>query len=223
MQQHTMELSQDISATLRALLDQLGVNQVSHSGQTLMCHLTATSKILQDWACRQELCAAGLFHSIYGTEMFRVAKQSFEDRRMLQQAISEDAENLVYLYGTISRQSLYDAAQAEQAEKDAMVRDFRTGAEVIITRERLSELLTLDFANTLEQCPRAYVRDGLIEIYRRAASILPPPAVSTLNRWEEIKKNQPLLLRARLRARFYFVLMYRHISRGLNRLRFVRT
>src|SRR5947207_13542919 len=103
-QRYPTEAATDPAIMLSSLLNQLGVSQVSHSGPTLMCHLTATSKILEEWGCRSALCVAGLFHSVYGTEMFRVATQSLEDRTLLQRAISEEAETLVYLYGTISRQ-----------------------------------------------------------------------------------------------------------------------
>src|SRR5205085_6331343 len=101
---------------------------------------------------------------------------------------------------------------AAQAKGDAMVRNFRTGVDVPITREQLSELLTLDFANTVEQSPRVYVQDWLIDVYRRASSLLPPAAVSVLNRWKDIKKGQPLLTRALLRARFYVVVLWARLN-----------
>ena len=87
----------------------LGVEKVSHSGQSLFSHLEGTYAILKEWNCREALCAAGLFHSIYGTEMFGVTTRPVGDREPLRKVIGEEAEDLVYLYGTIHRQSLYDA------------------------------------------------------------------------------------------------------------------
>jgi hypothetical protein len=132
--------------------------------------------------------------------MFRVATRSFDDRPALQQAISIESENLAYLYGTVSRNSLYAAAQSSG---ETVVTDFRTGRARPISAQELSDLFTLDLANTLEHAPRMYLRPDFMDMYRGASRLLPPPALQALDQWAENARTQSWARRWVMRSRFY--------------------
>ena len=61
----------DPCAPLTEFLTQIGMQEIRHTEKTYLDHLVAVYKGLESWGFAQEVCAAGMFHSIYGTEMFR--------------------------------------------------------------------------------------------------------------------------------------------------------
>ncbi len=42
----------------------------SHSDSTLLNHLAGTRSLLEAWELPQEVCDAGLYHAVYGTESY---------------------------------------------------------------------------------------------------------------------------------------------------------
>lgn len=76
---------------------------VRHSGRSLYDHLCGTHALLEQWGNCRPVCTAGLFHSIYGTAMFRHASWPLTDRNTIRELIGPDAEELVYLFCTQER------------------------------------------------------------------------------------------------------------------------
>ena len=61
-------------ATWKQLTDflvNLGIDQVAHTQKNYLAHLISVYKLMQASGCDEDLCRAGLFHSIYGTEKFQ--------------------------------------------------------------------------------------------------------------------------------------------------------
>jgi hypothetical protein len=52
-------------------------------------------------------CNSGLFHSVYGSELFPEALFPINNRADLKALIGEDSERYVFLYGTVSQVALY--------------------------------------------------------------------------------------------------------------------
>ncbi len=137
---------------LRRCLDQAG--PIEHSGGSLFEHLTGTAALLESWGAPPALVCAGLFHSIYGTEALRQAAVSPAERAELRAQLGEETEELVYLFGTATRDSLH-ASTAAAARTDgsalrrvlARVLDAEPGDCVPLDR-----LLALDDAALVEQC-----------------------------------------------------------------------
>jgi hypothetical protein len=149
-----------------------------HSGKDLLHHLTNTYRILRRWGCPQYLCAAGLFHSVYGTESFTHAAFAMRQRQLIRSQIGPEAERLAYLYCIARRRSLY-----ENLERGARynLRSFRDCTTIQISRECLADLITLDLANSLEQLSRMPLTPEILEndqkIYEKAISLLPGAAI----------------------------------------------
>lgn len=81
-----------------AFLQEL-TSQQRHSGKTFYQHLLNVYTALKDAGASPEVCDAGLFHSIYGTEFY-----SFQSNRITRDVvrgmIGEYAEGLVYVFCT---------------------------------------------------------------------------------------------------------------------------
>lgn len=82
-------------------LQQLEANQTPHSGRTLFEHLKGVHDLLRDWDNEPDVCLAGLYHSIYGTDTFK--HKSLHNRYELIEMIGERAETLVHLFSTKTR------------------------------------------------------------------------------------------------------------------------
>src|SRR5664279_4962606 len=73
----------------------LGTDSVPHTGEKgFLAHLIGVYRDLESWGCDRDVCRAGLFHSIYGTQIFRRFSLPLERRRDVQALIGERAERI---------------------------------------------------------------------------------------------------------------------------------
>jgi hypothetical protein len=66
---------------------------IPHSSTTLFNHLYGTYKILKSHSASEEVCLAGLYHSVYGTEFYN---RLHLNREQIKNVIGDKAEQLVY-------------------------------------------------------------------------------------------------------------------------------
>ena len=154
-----------------AFLQQHGVDELAHSSADLLAHLQGVHDLLRAWDCRPQLCDAGLFHSVYGTEIFPTGAVPIELRPVVRGLIGEDAETLVHLFGTVSRAGIFDAA----FEGAPFLLETRTGGQVGITDQQYTDLAVLTVANWLEQRPRfpESSRNSRAREFRTMRQVLP--------------------------------------------------
>src|SRR6185503_8315687 len=98
-----------MAATLKQLTDflvNLGIEQITHTQKNYLAHLISVYKLMQAFEYDEELCRAGLFHSIYGTEKFQGFKLPLEQRAELAELIGSRAERLAYWNCLMDRGSL---------------------------------------------------------------------------------------------------------------------
>jgi hypothetical protein len=148
----------------------LGTEQVGHTNKSYLAHLIGVYRYMEERGCSEELCRAGMFHSIYGTELFQRFALPLERQQEVRALIGERAERLAYLNCAMDRAS-FDGA----AGRDAGPYRFRnrlTGEEVELAAEDFDDLCRVHLYDWLEQVPRSkwwdYRRDG----YRRLAERL---------------------------------------------------
>jgi hypothetical protein len=91
----------------RFLLEQTKAGSIRHGGRTLYAHLAGTCDLLETWNSPVSVCAAGLFHSVYGTNMFRRWVWPIGDRETIRELIGDDAERLVYMFATMARPAAF--------------------------------------------------------------------------------------------------------------------
>ena len=80
------------------LLGPASAGKTRHSGRMLYDHLAGTHALLEAWGNDEDICNAGLFHSIYGTRRFRHQSWPLTDRTTIATLIGEEAELLAYLF-----------------------------------------------------------------------------------------------------------------------------
>jgi hypothetical protein len=174
------------SKRLTDFLVGLGVETVPHTRKNYLGHLIGVYKMMQSKGCSEELCRAGMFHSIYGTERFQGFTLPLERRPEVADLIGERAERLAYMNCAMDRAS-FDRAVAQETGP-YRVQDRITGQEVEMSAEDLEDLGRIHLYDFMEQVPRSqewwYRRAG----YRQLAERLGGPALET---WKSVFANEP--------------------------------
>jgi hypothetical protein len=129
------------------LLHRLHADETPHTGRSLIDHLTGTYQLLDSWGNSQPVCLAGLFHSIYGTNIFAFRSARLDQRREIRAAIGETAEHLAYLFCTSERPL---ALLQALLQPHLGLPDMTDGSPRTIEPQELSALLEIEVANFLE-------------------------------------------------------------------------
>jgi hypothetical protein len=148
----------------------MGVEQVPHTHKSYLAHLIAVYRILQEHGCPEDVCRAGMFHSIYGTERFQGFTLPLQRRGEVRALIGERAERLAYLNCAMQRSS-FDRA-LEQSAPPYRILDRITGEEVELSAEDFEDLGQVHLFDWLEQVPRSRQWDYRRAAYRRLAERL---------------------------------------------------
>lgn len=158
-------------------LRRLGAADAGHYEATYLGHLVAVARMLESWGGGPDLAAAGAFHSIYGTEVFRTLIVDLHRRDEISALIGEYAERLAYVNGMLDR-----CAFDEALERGDVPYRFGSWASDEIFELGEADFLDLGrvhLADWLEQVPRTrrwlYRQDA----YRRLAERLGGPALQT--------------------------------------------
>jgi len=131
----------------------LGIEKIPHTRKSYLGHLLSVYRLMQTEGCDEELCRAGMFHSIYGTQLFQGFKLSLEQRPELRALIGERAERLAYLNCTMKRESFDQAL--EQSEEPYRFLNRITGEEVQLACGEFDDLCRVHLYDWLEQVPRS--------------------------------------------------------------------
>jgi hypothetical protein len=172
-------MEQDLKTLTRFLTEQ-GASDVDHSNRTYMAHLVNVYRLMQDEGCTEELCRAGMFHSIYGTQLFQAFSLPLERRGDVRALIGDRAERLAYLNCVMDRATLDRAAETEGPYR---VRDRIAETDVDLSREDFDDLCRIHLYDWLEQVPRSrHGWDYRRAAYRRLAERLGPKARAAYER-----------------------------------------
>jgi hypothetical protein len=143
---------------------------VPHTGdQGFLAHLIGVYRDLESWGCNRDVCRAGLFHSIYGTELFRRFSLPLEKRDEVRELIGERAERIAFINCMMDRSS-FDALLDSEGPYRLRHRD--NGERIELSREDYDDLVQLHLCDWLEQVPRSQRWDYRRDSYRRMAQRL---------------------------------------------------
>ena len=142
-----------------AFLESLGTADVDHTGGDFLQHLCAVHDLLLARGASARVAAAGMFHSIYGTETFQGFSLPLDQRPRVRELIGERAEHLAWCNCVMDRASfdtsLGDAlAGAQQLE----IRD-RHGSSISLSVDELRDLAEVHLFDWLEQVERVVAGD----------------------------------------------------------------
>jgi hypothetical protein len=146
-----------------------------NSGVTLLEHVLGTYRVLERWNASPALLAAGLLHSVYSTEHFRIALASYDEREAVREIAGDEAERLAFLFCVKESTSLFDLAERASDGGALDLRDWRGTGSHPVTAMEIASLVNLVAANALEQVPRndATLRRDLPSIARATHLLLP--------------------------------------------------
>jgi hypothetical protein len=91
-------------------------NHLRHSGRTLYDHLVGTYRILKSEGASRDVCLAGLFHSIYGTSIYKADTMDANNpahRDTIRKLIGERAEMPAWVFGQLDRPACWSKSDAE--------------------------------------------------------------------------------------------------------------
>lgn len=122
-----------------------------HPGGTLLAHLLRVAGTLAEWGADPAVQTAGLCHAAYGTDGFDQALLTTSERDLLAALIGEQAEALVYLYGSCDRAAVYPQLGRD---RPLLFRDRFTGRERTVTDAELRAFVEITAANELDVLAR---------------------------------------------------------------------
>ena len=176
-------------ATFKQLTDflvNLGIEQIAHTQKNYLAHLIGVYKLMQSAGCDEELCRAGLFHSIYGTEKFQGFKLRLDQRAELVELIGARAERLAHWNCLMDRSSLDELLAQDRGAPNAgplLLRNRETGEQMPLTRGELDDLACVHLFDWLEQAPRStFGLDYRRQAYRQMAERLQGSALAAYDR-----------------------------------------
>jgi hypothetical protein len=122
---------------------------VTHSGRTFFEHLVGVHDLLQQRRAPSYVCLAGLFHSIYGTNVFRHQTVPINNRDLIVDLIGEHAELLAFIFCSCERPKAL--IQAAQRGPPYRVINQRDGEMIPLAPIDMLALLIIEDANLEEQ------------------------------------------------------------------------
>lgn len=145
-------------AELTAFLRSLGTEDVEHTGGDFLHHLHAVHDLLAQHGAPPHIAAAGLFHSVYGTEGFQEFSLPLSERHRIRELIGEEAELLAWANCVMDRESFDRAVDAALtgACEHLPVRERGTGAPIPLARRQLIDLAQVHLFDWLEQVERSH-------------------------------------------------------------------
>jgi hypothetical protein len=178
-------------AAIERFLASLGAATLPHPGGTLLEHLSRVRRRLAEWQAAPEVQVAGLCHAAYGTDGFATSLLGTEGiestegmgatgrREVLAALIGEQAEELVYLYGSCERRSTYPRFGSQDP---VCFRDRFTGTDHMPGAAQAQGFAEITVANELDVIshnPEAAEKysAGLFRLFDRMAPLLSPQAV----------------------------------------------
>ena len=166
----------------------LGIEQVGHTAKSYLAHLIGVYRDMESEGCTEEVCRAGMFHSIYGTEKFQRFALPLARRSEVRTLIGDRAERLAYINCAMDRAS-FDRA-LEHPAGPYRILDRLNGEEIAMPTEDFDDLCRVHLYDWLEQVPRSKEWGYRREAYRRMATRLGGAALRAYERVFAAEKAQ---------------------------------
>jgi hypothetical protein len=136
-------MTTDVMHVLRAR----GAAELEHPGGDLLSHLARTGDRLERWGAPEALVRAGRWHAAYGTDGFATALFGLDERGDVVDAVGEEAEAIVYRYGSCDRRFVYPQIGRERPVR---FRDRFTGTIETADEPAVRAFAELTVANELD-------------------------------------------------------------------------
>ncbi len=171
-------------AAMVQFLDDRSADRVPHTIASFKEHLLGTYRILSAWNQPEEVCWAGLFHSVYSTDSFPHALLCPTERPELRALIGRYAEELVFLFATIDKVDLHRKLRRLSHLPAAGIElaNHKTGERRRFDRGLIGQFLVILVADRADQscdsslAPRVWLStySRLLRLARDAVDPVPP-------------------------------------------------
>jgi hypothetical protein len=150
---HPGDVDNDAQDLLEAVFAALAGKILKHGSRTLAQHLVRTSELLKHWNQGDIEQKAALFHSVYSTDIYQRASISRANRCKLRSFIGDEAELIVFFFGSTTRTELFAALDkcGEIPSCGVHLSDRATGQRYAIPHEAVRSLIVIHMANMAEQ------------------------------------------------------------------------
>jgi hypothetical protein len=178
-----------MTATYRqmiAFFQNEGIADVSHTKNNYLAHVVAVYSDLKKWHADEDMCRAGMFHSIYGTELFQKIALPLERRQEIRDLIGTRAEKLAFWNCFMDRATFDQAVLNEDAP--TQFRDRVTGEIYQLNPDEFRDLMTVNLCDWLEQVERSQRWDYRRPGFRRMAERLGGTALAS---YDEVFAREP--------------------------------
>jgi len=172
-----------MAPTFKELTDffvSVGADKVPHTEGIYLAHAIGVYNDLKSWGCDEDVCRAGLFHSVYGTEHFQKFTLPLERRGEVRELIGERAERLAFANCLMDRSTL--DASARQSEPPYVIRNRVTGEQIELSEQDFDDLCTIHLCDWIEQIPRSKAWEYRTEAYGQLATRLGGVALKNYKR-----------------------------------------
>lgn len=165
-------------------LQQLGAGRFAHMNGSLALHLRGTETLLRDWANREALCLAGLYHAVYGTGGIEGSLVDLDGRGAIAEVIGVEAETLAYLYGACDRETFHPRIGTRD---QLLFADRFTHSEYAISESQLRDVCELTVANEVDlalgsEAFRVRHRAELVPFFDRMRGLISESGLATYQR-----------------------------------------
>jgi uncharacterized protein DUF6817 len=170
-------------APIIRLLEDRAADRVPHVVASYQEHLLGTYRILATWGQPEDVCGAGLLHSVYSTDSYRHALLSPTERISIRGLLGPYAEALVFLYATVDKADLRrKLSRLSRLPAGLDLVNFWTGQRRWFDAQILGQLLVILVADHADQfcdpgrVPRLWLADyaRLLRLSREALDPVPP-------------------------------------------------
>lgn len=154
---------------LTSYLQEVGATEVKHSDKGYLAHAIGVYNDLKEWGWDEEMSRIGIFHSIYGTELFQGFTLPLERRGEVRNLLGERAEHICWMNCAIARRH-FDK-EILKTEGPFQIHDRFTDEIVDVTDDDFNALCEMHLIDWLEQVGRSgafdYRRTGYRELAHR--------------------------------------------------------
>ena len=170
-------------ATFRDLtnyLQEVGATEVVHSDKGYLAHAIGVYNDLKKWGWDEELARLGIFHSIYGTQVYQGFTLPLEKRSEIAELLGDRAEQLCWLTCAIDRRHFDN--EIVKTEGPYRILDRFSGETADVPDEDFDALCFMHLCDWLEQVGRSGAYDYRRTGYRYLANRVGGVGLDNYNR-----------------------------------------
>jgi hypothetical protein len=170
---------------MTAYFQELGIDDVGHTHKTYLAHAIGVYNDLKKWGCPEDVCRAGMFHSVYGTQRFQKVALPLERRGEIRDLIGSRGEQIAFWNCFMDRDAFDQTIFQEQGPHFFV--DRVTGQRTELSEADFLDLMRVHLCDWLEQVPRSKEWNYRRPAYRQMAERLGGVALAA---YDEVYRSE---------------------------------